>query len=272
MTFQELFPGLADFVANTTHIWPFSALSDYYAVAGAFHLVGLALMGGPLLLLNLRLMGMNPTEQTLPEVEKSTRPWFIAGLAVVLGTGVIVGMLNSERLYNSVPFFAKIMALIAACIYSFGVTNNIAKADGKVSRNVVIASVIAFLVWLFALGVLGTDEIAAAGMFHPIMAGYGILAIYGLRTRWIAVIVFLLLFGGEFVMYAVVGFDSFEPSYGNISQIITIIAGLIMIALFGVEIYLGRAESATPTAKLVALFAILCWVTVAAGGRWIGFA
>jgi hypothetical protein len=272
MTFQHLFPGLAEFVNGTSAIWPFSLLQDYYALFGAFHLVGLALMGGPLLLLNLRLMGMNPTEQTLPEIEKSTRPWLITGLSIVLASGVVIGMLNSVRIYNSAPFFAKIMALVAACIFSFGVTNTIAKADGKASRGVVVASAIAFLLWLVALWVLGTDEIATAGMFHPIMGGYALLVIYGLRTRWIAGITFLLLFGGEFLMYWIVGFNSGEPIYSTISQTLTIIAGLIMIVLFGVEVYFGRAESATPTAKLVALFTVLCWITVAAGGRWIGFA
>jgi hypothetical protein len=44
-----------------------------------------------------------------------------------------------------------------------------------------------------------------------------------------------------------------------------------MAVLYGAEIYLGRADTATPTAKLAALFSVLCWVTVAAGGRWIGF-
>jgi hypothetical protein len=37
------------------------------------------------------------------------------------------------------------------------------------------------------------------------------------------------------------------------------------------EIYKGKSDEATPTAKLIALFSVLCWVTVAAGGRWIGF-
>jgi drug/metabolite transporter (DMT)-like permease len=50
---------------DTPWPWPESA-SDY-----------LALMGGAVLLLNLRLMGNNVTSQTLPDVERSTRPWLI---------------------------------------------------------------------------------------------------------------------------------------------------------------------------------------------------
>ena len=89
MTFMDLFkdvPGFTDFVAGMPAVWPISMLQDIYAPFGALHLVGLGLMGGAVLLLNLRLMGTNLTNQTLPDVERSTRPWLIAGLAIVLGT------------------------------------------------------------------------------------------------------------------------------------------------------------------------------------------
>ncbi len=60
MTFEEIFknvPGASDFVASMPKIWPISLLQDIYAPFGALHLVGLALMGGAVILLNLRLMG-----------------------------------------------------------------------------------------------------------------------------------------------------------------------------------------------------------------------
>jgi hypothetical protein len=275
MTFMDLFkdiPGFTDFVAGMPNVWPISMLQDIYAPFGALHLVGLGLMGGAVLLLNLRLMGTNLTNQTLPDVERSTRPWLIAGLAIVLGTGIIIGMLNSYKLYTSVPFFVKIMALIGACIFSFGVSNALAKAEGKPSTGVMIAGAIAIAFWLVSLGVFQGDAISSAGLFHPISAGYAILLIYGVRTRWLAAAAFALLFGGLFLMYAVVGFDTYEPMYDTVAYSVTIAGALIMAALYGVEIWLGRAEAASPTAKLVALFSVLCWVTVAAGGRWVGFA
>ncbi len=102
-------------------------------------------------------------------------------------------------------------------------------------------------------------------------AGYALLLIYGVRTRWIAAGAFTLFFGGIFVMYWIVGFDTFDPLYDVISYYVTIAGTLVMAVLYGVEIYLGKSDEASPTAKLVALFSLLCWVTVAAGGRWIGF-
>lgn len=275
MTFEQLLgqvPGFTDFVAGMPNVWPISMLQDIYAPFGALHLVGLGLMGGAVLLLNLRLMGTDLTGQTLPALEKSTRPWMISGLAIVIGTGIIIGMLNSYKLYTSVPFFVKMVSLVAACVFSFGVTNALAKNEGKASTATLIAMAIAMLLWLFALGVFSMDAISSAGIFHPITGGYALLLIYGVRTRWIAAAAFALLYGGLFVMYWIVGFDTYEPVYDTVAFTATISGGLIMAALYAVEIWLGRADAATPTAKLVALFSVLCWVTVAAGGRWIGFA
>jgi len=275
MTFEKIFnviPGSADFVANMPRVWPFSLLQDIYAPFGALHLVGLGLMGGAVILLNLRLMGAGLKEEPLPLMEKTLRPWLISGLAIVLFTGIIIGMLNSEKLYNSVPFFVKMVSLAAACIFSFGVTNSIAKNEGKTSNNVLIAAAIAFVLWLVSLGVLGGDSISAPGLFHPLSAGYAILIIFGVRTRWLAVGAFTLLFGGMFLMYWIVGFNTYEPVYDDISRSITLIGALAFGGLFGWEIYQSREEASTPIAKLVAMFSVLTWVTVAAGGRWIGFA
>ena len=275
MTFEEIFrniPGASDFVASMPKIWPISLLQDIYAPFGALHLVGLALMGGAVILLNLRLMGAGLKEEPLPLMEKTLRPWFISGLVIVLGTGIIIGMLNSEKLYNSVPFFVKMTSLLAACIFSFGVTNAVAKADGKISTPIIVMGAVAFVFWLISLGVLGNDGISAPGLFHPLSAGFAMLIIYGARTRWITVAAFLLLFGGMFFMYWIVGFNTYEPVYDEISRWITLIGGIVFIGLFSWEVYQGRAEAASPTAKLLALLSVLTWVTVAAGGRWIGFA
>ena len=275
MTFEDLFkgiPGAADFVSNMPKVWPISLLQDVYAPFGALHLVGLALMGGAVILLNLRLMGAGLVEEQPSTMERNLRPWFITGLLIVLGTGVIIGMLNSDKLYKSVPFFVKIMSLIAACVFSFGVTNAIAKSEGKTSTANLVWGGLAFLIWAYALGVFATDAISSPGLFHPVYFGYALLLIFGQRTRWLAAGAFALLFGGMFVLYWIVGFNTFDDIWMQTSQWIMVASVAILAALYGWETYKGNAAGGTPLAKLLALFSILIWVTVAAGGRWIGFA
>jgi peptidoglycan/LPS O-acetylase OafA/YrhL len=229
-------------------------------------------MGGAVILLSLRLMGAGLVEERPSTMERNLRPWFIAGLLLVLGTGVIIGMLNSDKLYKSVPFFIKMVSLLAACIFSFGVTNAVAKSEGKTSISNLVWGAIAFVLWLVAVGIFSTDAISSPGVFHPIYFGYAILLIFGQRTRWIAAAAFALLFGGMFVMFWVAGFNTYEDVYMQTAQYITIASAVILMALYGYEIFKGNAAGGTPLAKVIALFSILIWVTVAAGGRWIGFA
>jgi len=275
MTFEDLFkgiPGAAEFVSGMPKVWPISLLQDVYAPFGALHLVGLAMMGGAVILLSLRLMGAGLVEEQPSAMERNLRPWFIAGLLLVLGTGVIIGMLNSDKLYKSVPFFIKMISLLSACIFSFGVTNAVAKSEGKTSVSNLVWGAIAFVLWLVAVGVFSTDAISSPGVFHPIYFGYAILLIFGQRTRWIAAGAFTLLFGGMFIMFWVAGFNTYEDVYMQTAQYITIASAVILMALYGYEIFKGNAAGGTPLAKVLALFSILIWVTVAAGGRWIGFA
>ena len=58
----------------------------------------------------------------------------------------MIGGLNAERLYTSQAFFVKMISMLAALIFTFGVVNNIAKADGKVSLTSMILGGIAIAV------------------------------------------------------------------------------------------------------------------------------
>src|SRR5690606_20448740 len=159
--------------------WPFSMWQDVYAPFGALHLVGLALLGGCVILLNLRLMGAGLTEEQPATLERNLRPWMIIGFVIVFGTGLIIGALNSEKLYYSPAFFAKMVALVAAAIFTFGVTSAIAKNDGKVSTPTLAAGAVAFVIWLNSIGVFSTTEGGSPCVFHMIAAAHSIFFIYG---------------------------------------------------------------------------------------------
>lgn len=272
LDFSKLFPGAATWVEGLPKVWPFSLLQDIYAPFGALHLVGLALLGGCVILMNLRLMGAGLTGETPSSLERNLRPWAITGTVIVLGTGIIIGCLNSAKLYYSPAFFVKMVAMVSALIFTFGVANSVAKSEGVVSNNAKILAIVAFLIWLFSLSVFSTTTGVSPGVFHMVAAGYAILFIFGGKlSRIIGAAAFLILFGGNFVMYGLVGFDNPDQIWQDLSKYSLMLGSVILIGLLGYEIYLGKAESGSRTAKLIALCSILTWVTVAAGGRWIGF-
>ena len=63
-------------------------------------------------------------------------------------TGVLIGMANAERLYDSPAFLVKMIALLAGVILVYGATRPIALAEGEVSGGAKVATAAALLIWL----------------------------------------------------------------------------------------------------------------------------
>jgi hypothetical protein len=274
MTFQELFPGAADFVTSIPKFGPIAALQAVKGPGGsafnAVHLAGLALTGGCVILLCLRFMGVGLTNLSASRIEKSLRPWLIVGVALAIGSGLLIGGINAEKLYSSEAFYSKMMAMIAGLIFSFGVCNSVAKHEGEVTRNARIAAAVAAVFWLYSIDVFSFTQGLNPGMFHIVTAGFAILGLVGSRTRWIGLGAFGAMCFAIFAMYFVVGMDSQDQIYLDIGKYALIAAAVLLVALLAYELHAGRADAATPVARVIALFTILSWVTVGAGGRWIG--
>ncbi len=113
-----------------------------------------------------------------------------------------------------------------------------------------VAAAIAFVLWAVALGVFALDGGSSAGLFHPIYFGYAILLIFGTPMRWIGAAAFALLYGGMFLMFLFVGFNTYEDVYNMAARYITIASAVVLAALYGWEIYKGKAEGGTPLARL----------------------
>ena len=64
-------------VAIKDSVWLFPAIE-------AVHLLALALLGGALLIVDLRLLGVGLTDQPAAAVERSARPWLIQAVIVLL--------------------------------------------------------------------------------------------------------------------------------------------------------------------------------------------
>jgi hypothetical protein len=121
------------------------------------------------------------------------------------------------------------------------------------------------------MGVFTLAEGVNPGTFHVLSAGFAVLFIFGKRTRIVAALAFLLMFGGVVEGYLAVGMDSDSQELMNLGLIRSWIGGILLIVLIGYEIFRAEATAGGRIARMIAVLSILAWVTVAAGGRWIGF-
>lgn len=103
-------------------LWLFPAIE-------AVHLLALALLGGAVLLLDLRLLGLGLTLQPTSAVERGARPWLIAALTTMIVSGVLIGISEALKLYDKQAFWVKMAALLAALIFTFAIKLPLARRD-----------------------------------------------------------------------------------------------------------------------------------------------
>ncbi len=81
-----------------------------YPVMNLLHLLGLVLLIGPMLLLDLRLLGV-ARHFPLPDVSATLTPWAIAGLLLLLPTGVMMFAADAGPLLNNGVMQVKLLLI-----------------------------------------------------------------------------------------------------------------------------------------------------------------
>ncbi|MBC8187694.1 MAG: hypothetical protein H8E78_05750 [Proteobacteria bacterium] len=100
-----------------------------FPVVEAGHLIGLGLLGGSILVVDLRLLGLGLTARSPAYLLMATRPWFVAALLVMFGTGVPLFVSEAVKCYWSYAFWVKMGALVLALGFTFGVRNRIVNSQ-----------------------------------------------------------------------------------------------------------------------------------------------
>jgi hypothetical protein len=84
------------------------------------HLVALAVIGGAVLVVDLRLLGVGFRRQPVVDVARAARPWLIGSLILILGTGFLLfASLAASKYYYNEAYWLKMYFLLAAIIFTF---------------------------------------------------------------------------------------------------------------------------------------------------------
>ena len=95
----------------------------------AFHLVALAVIGGAVLLVDFRLLGLGLKRQPVAELARDAQPWLLGSLAFMIASGVPLFMSEAIKCYYSFAFWTKMTALALAIIFTFTVRRRVTLAD-----------------------------------------------------------------------------------------------------------------------------------------------
>ena len=86
-----------------------------------FHLLGITMLLGTLLLVNLRLFNLGMRRQSIDRLALELRPWTLGSLAVILVSGTLLFLSEALKCYDSGPFQLKMLLLFLAILFQFTV-------------------------------------------------------------------------------------------------------------------------------------------------------
>jgi hypothetical protein len=98
-----------------------------FPVLEAIHLVGLSLLGGALLVVNFRLLGVGLRDSTIGELDRQARPWLLLAIAIMLSTGVLLFLSEAIKCYYNTSFWVKISTLPVALLFTLLVKERFAR-------------------------------------------------------------------------------------------------------------------------------------------------
>lgn len=100
-----------------------------FPVIESVHLLGLAVMGGAVLLVDLRLLGLGLRRQPVADLARDAQPWLIGSFVVMLSTGIPLFLSESVKCYYSQAFWVKMTCLPLAAIFTFTIRRKVTLAD-----------------------------------------------------------------------------------------------------------------------------------------------
>ncbi len=127
-----------------------------FAVVEAIHLLGLAVLGGVILLVDLRLLGLILKTESAPNVALGLSRTLLVSLSIMLVTGIALVSEEALKCYHSPAFRWKMALLAAAILFYFTLHRAALLRTDKYQANVCskLAGIVSLTLWL-GVGVAG---------------------------------------------------------------------------------------------------------------------
>lgn len=121
-----------------------------YATFGqSIHLMALAVLGGSVLVADLRLLNIILRDVPSEVVTDQAHRWFRIALIFILSSGVFMAAAVAQRMYYNDFFWAKMSALLVGIVFVFAVKRPLLKGKHEEINPLVVklVAVASILVW-----------------------------------------------------------------------------------------------------------------------------
>ena len=144
-------------VADSSLSQAISTSTWAFAVIESVHLLALAVIGGAVLVVDLRLLGWGLRDQRVADLARDAFPWLVGSLIVMLVTGyLLMASLAYSKYFINYAFQLKMWFLFAAILYTYTIRRSFTRRDeSRINPAVAkIIAIVSILLWS-GVGIMG---------------------------------------------------------------------------------------------------------------------
>jgi hypothetical protein len=115
----------------------------------AFHLLGLGLTVGAVLIVDLRLLGVGLSRQPVAQLSAAVQPWLLGSLTLMFASGIPLFLSESMKCYYSFAFWVKMTSLFLVLLFTFTVRRRVTRTDLTSDRPLLgrFTALISLVLW-----------------------------------------------------------------------------------------------------------------------------
>ena len=124
-----------------TSLWLFPAIESV-------HLLGLSALGGAVLLVDLRMLGLGLTNQPIPALAAAVHPWLVRSLVLMAATGTLLFLSEAVKCFHNPSFWVKITVLPVAVLFAMTIRRRVTVGAGSgTTVSTRLTAAISLLLW-----------------------------------------------------------------------------------------------------------------------------
>ena len=121
-----------------------------FPVIESVHLLALSVLGGSILLVDLRMLGFGLKNYSVPELARDARPFMIGAIVMMIATGVPLFLAEAIKCYYSQAFWVKMTTLAIALVYTFTIRTQVARSESvrNTARRQMLVGALSIALWV----------------------------------------------------------------------------------------------------------------------------
>jgi len=118
-----------------------------FPVIESFHLLALAVMGGAVLIVSLRMLGYGIQKTPVDQLWRDTWPFLMTSLTVLLVSGGLLFTSEATKLYDHGAFWFKMASLALAMLFTFTVQRKVVLSGNAGPASSKLVALISVALW-----------------------------------------------------------------------------------------------------------------------------